>query len=364
MKEIFKIVLTGGPCAGKTTLISRINQIFSLKGYRIFTVNEVATELIQNGLKPFGDCVDMETFQNFILDTQLAKEKTYIKAAEFVKEDKVIIIFDRGVLDGKAYISDEYFTKLLKARGLTESKLRNSYDLIIHLVTAANGAADAYNLDNAARTEGIEEAIRLDNRTSQSWVGHKRLRIIDNSTDFENKMKRALDEISLFLGEPIPLANEKKFLIKVPDISKIDAIKEERIIQTYLNKNLKQERRLRQVGTDNDYSHFYTERISISDKELVETEKRITQDEYLNLLVDSDISLRPIIKKRYYFIYNQQYFRIDIYPFSTEYAILEISLTNKNQTLEIPEFIEVVKDVTLDEKYKNINLAKNLKLFE
>ena len=71
MKKIYKIVLTGGPCAGKTTLISRINQIFTLKGYRIFTVNEVATELINNGLRPFGDCVDLETFQDFVFDTSM-----------------------------------------------------------------------------------------------------------------------------------------------------------------------------------------------------------------------------------------------------------------------------------------------------
>lgn len=360
MKKIFKIVLTGGPCAGKTTLISRINQIFSLKGYRIFTVNETATELINNGLKPFGDCVDMKTFQGFVLDTQLAKEKTYIKAAEFVKEDKVLIIFDRGLLDNKAYISDEYFSSLVHARGLTESKLRNSYDLVIHLVTAAKGAPEAYNLDNAARTEGIEEAIKLDERTCQCWVGHRHLRIIDNSNNFEAKMKKALDEISLFLGEPIPLENEKKFLIKTPDFSKIPTIKEERIIQTYLNKNGKDERRLRQVGTDNDYTHFYTERNILPGNEMIETEKRITQDDYLNLLVEADTSLRQIIKKRYYFLYNDQYFRLDIYPFSKDNALLEISLTDKNQELIIPDFIEVIEDVTFNDSYKNINIAKNL----
>ena len=41
MPEIKKIVLTGGPCAGKTTALVKIVEYFSGMGYKVFTVPEV-----------------------------------------------------------------------------------------------------------------------------------------------------------------------------------------------------------------------------------------------------------------------------------------------------------------------------------
>ena len=41
MANIKKIVLTGGPCAGKTTGLVRIIEHFSSLGFKVFTVPEV-----------------------------------------------------------------------------------------------------------------------------------------------------------------------------------------------------------------------------------------------------------------------------------------------------------------------------------
>ena len=58
-----KIVLTGGPCAGKTTALARIEQDLSEKGYHVFVVGESATELIKGGIKPFGEkTLDLVSF--------------------------------------------------------------------------------------------------------------------------------------------------------------------------------------------------------------------------------------------------------------------------------------------------------------
>ena len=45
-QEITKIVITGGPCAGKTTALSRIQNDLTLKGYRLLFVPETFTEFI------------------------------------------------------------------------------------------------------------------------------------------------------------------------------------------------------------------------------------------------------------------------------------------------------------------------------
>jgi len=73
-----KIVLTGGPCAGKTTALARIEEDLTEKGYKVFVVGESATELIKSGVRPFGDkCLDMVTFQKMIMLYQLQKEEIY-----------------------------------------------------------------------------------------------------------------------------------------------------------------------------------------------------------------------------------------------------------------------------------------------
>ncbi len=46
---IIKIVLTGGPCAGKTTALARITQHFGAQGFKVFTVPEVPTMITQSG---------------------------------------------------------------------------------------------------------------------------------------------------------------------------------------------------------------------------------------------------------------------------------------------------------------------------
>ena len=47
--NIFKVLLTGGPCAGKTTLMTKVTSVLDNKGYRVFCVPEAATLLATGG---------------------------------------------------------------------------------------------------------------------------------------------------------------------------------------------------------------------------------------------------------------------------------------------------------------------------
>lgn len=176
-KSITRIVLTGGPAAGKTTLISRILKEFRQEdGWKVITIPETATELISGfGIRPFGNCVSMEDFQYFVIEDQLHKERLALKGAEMVPEDKVLIIYDRAVLDDKAYISDAQFAKTLAHFGKTEQEVLAGYDAVLHLVTCAKGAEFAYNYGNAARYETVEVAREKDDLTLRAWSTHPRL---------------------------------------------------------------------------------------------------------------------------------------------------------------------------------------------
>ena len=360
-RQITKIAITGGPCAGKSTALSWINEEFTKKGYKVLFIPETATELITGGVAPWTCETDID-FQTAILKLQLAKEKIFEEVAQHLYDaQKVLIVCDRGTLDGKAYIEKHNFDKILNNLHLTETQLKDSYDAVFHLVTAAKGASEFYTLaNNSARTETIEEAIANDDKIISAWTGHSHFRVIDNSTDFKKKMQRFVTEISNFLGEPTPYEIERKFLIEYPDIAKLEADKncgKVEIIQTYLKSNDDKEIRVRQRGNNGSYSYTKTIKQTINGLKRLETEKRLTQAEYINLLMDADTTKHQIRKTRYCLVYNNQYFEIDIYPFWNDVAIMEIELNNESQTIEYPPQIKIIKEVTDDIEFKNSNLA-------
>ena len=159
-------------------------------------------------------------------------------------------------------MSDIDFLCITKELESNEVELRDNYDAVFHLVTAANGAEDFYtNENNTARTETPEQARELDNKLLASWTGHPHLRVIDNSTSFNEKIRRLIAEIASFLGEPEPFEIERKFLIEYPDINWLENYtncKRIEIIQTYLKSNSEDEVRVRQRGMDGNFIYFKT----------------------------------------------------------------------------------------------------------
>ena len=359
--EITKIVITGGPCAGKTTAMSWVQNAFTRMGYAVLFVPETATELITGGVAPWT-CGTNADYQKCQLTLQFAKEKVFEEAAKTMKASKVLIVCDRGALDNKAYMTKLDFARVLAALGESEVGLRDGYDAVFHLVTAAKGAEGFYTTaNNSARTETIEEAAALDDKLIFAWTGHPHLRVIDNSSDFEGKMRRLIAEISSFLGEPEPFEIERKFLIEYPDIIWLESLpncQRIEIIQTYLKSDKDEEVRVRQRGFDGHYIYFQTTKKKVSDIKRIEIERRLSQSEYLRLLMNADTSRRQIRKDRYCLTYENQYFEIDVYPFWDDKAIAEIELSDENAEIIFPKQIKVIKEVTDDESYKNASLAK------
>jgi len=360
MMEVSKIVITGGPCAGKSTAMSWIQNAFTQKGYRVLFVPETATELISGGVAPWT-CGSNPEYQVCQMELQKEKERIFEQAARTMDCDKVLIVCDRGMLDNKAYMSEPEFQQVLSVTKQNEVELRDSYDAVFHLVTAAKGAEEFYTTaNNAARTETAAEAAALDDKLISAWTGHPHLRIINNASDFETKMKRLIAEISAFLGEPEPLEIERKFLIEYPDINWLENIpncQRIEIIQTYLVSKEGEEVRVRQRGMEGNYIYFQTTKKNVSGLKRIEVERRLSKEEYLTLLMEADPAKRQIRKTRYCLTYENQYFEIDVYPFWNDKAIIEIELSDETAEISFPKQIKVVKEVTEDAAYKNASLA-------
>ena len=361
-KRIIKIVLTGGPAAGKTTLISRILKEFKQDdGWRVITIPETATDLISGfGIKPFGNCMSMLEFQDFVVADQLHKEKLALDAAQIVPEQNVLVVYDRALLDDKAYITDAEFEWVIGKFGLSTEAVLTKYDAVIHLVTCAKGAEFAYNLGNSARTESLDHAVEMDDKTLRAWSAHPNLKIIDNAVDFEKKIQRALREIYRIVGEPEPLDRKRKYLITMPDMNRLvvnyGAVPFEMVQHYLVETNPTIERRIRRQKNGSDYLYFYTEKHTMPDNTKWDTERPISKKDYERYLLEAEPALSEVHKVKYRFSYGHGHFEIDIYPFSKEKAVM--FCYSDSEELAFPPEIEVVKEVTGDRTYKNKNLAK------
>lgn len=226
-KRIYKFVITGGPCAGKTTAMERMQVYLRERGFRVFVVPEAATMLFLNGASP-DDLASVEcerAFQSFVIKTQIQLEDSFQNYARACGK-KSVLLCDRGLMDGSAYVTDEIWAGVLKSVGLDIISARDTrYDAIFHLVTAADGASTFYTLsNNEARHESAEEAIAQDRKTQHAWNGHPQHIIIDNRKNrpFERKMELLISMLSGYVGLPSVARKSYKYeLQSVPDLSHI-----------------------------------------------------------------------------------------------------------------------------------------------
>ena len=209
-RKVIRIVITGGPCGGKTTsmkhLLEELNKEEYRKDYAVLVMPETATQLIGCGIAPWN-CESPYSYQVLQMKLQMCKEEVYAVAAEEIskKEDKsVIILYDRGMMDNKAYLSDEDFIIIMEEMGLSETECLSWYDAVFHLTTAAKGAEAFYTCENnTTRTETPEEAAARDDHSLHAWEDHPNHIVFDNSGSFQDKLDLLLAELRRFLKEGV-----------------------------------------------------------------------------------------------------------------------------------------------------------------
>ena len=176
-----RIVLTGGPGAGKTVISRRIA---SENPARFVLVPEAATQ-VYDALCTRWDLLDIEgrrDVQRRIYRLQVAQEDRL--AAEHPEK---VLLLDRGTIDGAAYWPEgpqDYWRDL----GTTLEAQLARYDKVIWMQTCA--AVGAYDGDasNVCRFEDAEAAIASGNLLATLWSGHARLVRVDAFAELEEKI--------------------------------------------------------------------------------------------------------------------------------------------------------------------------------
>lgn len=201
MPIVTKIAITGGPCAGKTTALGVVRAAFSERGFKVITVPEPATELFSNGITPW-ECSSSEEYQRCQMEIQLTREAMYERAARGMNYQKILLVFDRGMLDNKCYMTADEFARVIADLHRSEDELRNNYHAVFHLVTAAKDAPEYYSTEtNRIRYESLEEAAALDDHFIEAWSLHPHLYIIRSKKSFEHKLDNLVQCLTEFLQE-------------------------------------------------------------------------------------------------------------------------------------------------------------------
>ncbi|PIR69712.1 MAG: hypothetical protein COU47_01345 [Candidatus Niyogibacteria bacterium CG10_big_fil_rev_8_21_14_0_10_46_36] len=384
--HIPRVVLTGGPCGGKTTALNVISEWLRNNGFTVMVAPEAATILLNAGFK-YRDDIDSSYLQERIMRLQLFFEEELLES--FLCSQpfpcRPIYLGDRGVGDIEAYCSNkrEFYgicEKYLGTSDITEIRDKR-YDAVIHMVTAADGAEECYTLKNnpARKERTLEEAVAKDRATQNAWVGHEDLMIIDNvhSKDFDHKIRRVWAAVCRKLEMPTPTQEEERFLVYAPSFLSGDCARHETscwslqygtssvipvsIEQAYIMSGAIGERRIRRREQEGESIYYETHKREIAGhKKRAETERQITEEEYYTkLYAERDNDFEVIAKIRYCFIWKNQYFKLDVFIFPHEgLSILEIETTEEQPEVEVPPFLKIIKNITGDRRYANRELSR------
>ncbi len=178
-----RIVLTGGPGAGKTALLELIRQSFCS---HVAVLPEAASIVFGGGFPRHSDAGCQRAAQRAIYHVQRQLEITGDS------HNAAIVLCDRGTLDGLAYwpgAPGDFWAPL----GSDREQEMVRYDAVIHLRTPT--ADLGYNHQNPLRTETAARAAEVDDLILRAWDGHPRRWLIESSTDFLDKAARALDAL-------------------------------------------------------------------------------------------------------------------------------------------------------------------------
>jgi predicted ATPase len=180
--QVKRIVLTGGPGAGKTATLEMIKHSFC---EHVRVLPEAATIVFGGGFPRSASPNARKAAQRAIFHVQRELE------ALSVAENAAIALCDRGTLDGLAYWPgpEDFWTSV----GTTRPEQLARYHTVIHLRTPS--ADGGYNHANLLRTESADEAAALDARILRAWEGHAHHVVVESTPDFVAKAARVVELI-------------------------------------------------------------------------------------------------------------------------------------------------------------------------
>lgn len=159
-----------------------------------------------------------------------------------------------------------------------------------------------------------------------------------------------------------PVEIERKYIIKMPSLEILRAqtgYTKSEILQIYLPSEKGETHRIRRRVYADRTVYYETRKIRIDKMSSHEDEREISAAYFCELSKNPLLGTLSIEKVRHTFIYSGQLFEIDIYPEWKNTAIMETELSDREKRVEMPPFIEIVREVTGDKAYSNASMSKS-----
>ncbi|MEI7973278.1 MAG: ATP-binding protein [Bdellovibrio sp.] len=186
-KRITRLVVTGGPSGGKTTLIETLQREFPQD---LAIVTEAASVLYRGGFPRLNSNKARVHAQRAIYFVQSELEKL----VSFHESGRSLLVCDRGSIDGAAYWPGGvggFFRSLGTSLG---SELKR-YDWVLHLDTTAMSFYSSAN--NPVRTETHDQALKLNEKIKSAWAKHPQRLILPHQEKFIQKINLAVEVVRL-----------------------------------------------------------------------------------------------------------------------------------------------------------------------
>jgi hypothetical protein len=185
------VVITGGPCAGKTSVVSHIERTLTVD---MVTVPDVARHIQQVFPRPeMQSDVGTKLAVMRHLRTAAARAQDELEAAYAAVARKLrvkMILCDGGILDGAAYWP-EGMANFLSTMNLRKDEICGGFRSIIHLQSLAISQPELYQqLSQQRRHPPLGEAQIADEIIGQVWSSHSNYhRVSTDATESEVQKK-------------------------------------------------------------------------------------------------------------------------------------------------------------------------------
>jgi len=182
-KKILRIVLTGGPLAGKSSILAYLKKHF---GSEIEIMPEIPTNFQKSIIKNddfYGDFFKKD-LNKFFFAVQAQLEALHVKMA--IRNNCRLVVFDRGLFDGAAYYPGTLEDFLLTNK-TSQREIYNQYEGVIWLETLFNinkkeGLAIRPHMKNE-----IVRAQKVSDNNLKNWRDHSRFYQVNGGSIKEKK---------------------------------------------------------------------------------------------------------------------------------------------------------------------------------
>lgn len=361
------IVITGGPRSGKTAVVDYLSYKLAHDGFTVFRLSEIASSMIKSGLTP-SRYKDPYEFQSELFSRQKKEEEKLLETAESAMGEtdnqRAAIICDRGLQDGRAYVSHAEFNRIAAAAGISEEELRDRYAGVVLLETMEKQPVS--EVINPARLEEENKLLDLASATKTAWSDVPTITIRAHD-DMDIKLREAENAVrSILEMEALPNPpRPKRILVRRPkleDFLNRSSASLDQVTVTF-TRSMNSSRQMlikRKTPTEMQLASVRINENQTGENRKDELEIPINGQAFSSYLEFADGLLPSVTKQTARFLHAGQSLSLSFYDFLPYVAILEGEPKASTENIELPPYLTEIRDVTDSDKFTDLTFAKAL----